>query len=947
MISPTIPVQAMENSLVRVYGRVMDSSGDPIPNAHIILWNIQQEIAVKANASGRYEINVTGWKSYRVYAYGDDPSTSGLDYVPAYRQLSVGETAVNVSFTLLPGASINAEGYILSLENLYPPIAITFTVTDQYSLLSENKALTKYDGGLLSNYILGLSKRTMVVPSNILVQVQVDIYYLGEIERRFIIDLPPETLIQGDLLSLDLREHTLWADVDTVYGYITSARALAEGAEGRGFYVAYERNMLSKAKDLVDDAGSALTQAALDEAFSDLREAYLMVRSVEQGLVSLYVNASQSVVFITPFLGLTAVVIAAIITDDRYLRLIMGLALYGSLLGLLYVLYPGYTTLQKSTFNPWAGTPWEALLALILVATSFLVVFPVVHWLPHAFREKTLMEGLRPISALAAALSLAARNLRRRRLRTLLTAAFMLTSVFAFMALTSLALERGLFVRALRGRRGQAPSEGFLLRRPSVAETMPFMPITSTVLQQLEEWLGERPEAALVAVKLENIPKGSALGPLTSASGLVYVWGILGVYPSLEAQVTGMDRIVEEGQFLRDEDRDGILVSGWAVNYLQVGVNDTLMFHGQNFTVTGIFDSGKLDGLKDLDGEPLIPYYLEFGVPRLLSPPRQVVIVHGETSRRLPGVVVSRVDVQARSPGEIMTLARMMILSWSGFEAYASVAGEIRHLLIGEYYLAGGFASAMFPLILVVLNVGSLMLGSVFERKREVATMSSLGMNPFHISAVFVAEALVIGIVAGSLGYILGLTSYRFMAVFMPFGVKQKVEPIWGILALSLSVAAAVLGSALPATKASIIVTPSLLKRWKIEEKPETAQEPWLLNLPLRIRGQDLGAFFTFMEKRLQRSTSREFGGIENLQISGEGAAIRLSFTYISTEKKVVTDNELFLVKGRLPNRYIIRLAIKARLGALTVLEAKVRETAGFIRRLILQYSTEQRPLRG
>jgi hypothetical protein len=221
--------------------------------------------------------------------------------------------------------------------------------------------------------------------------------------------------------------------------------------------------------------------------------------------------------------------------------------------------------------------------------------------------------------------------------------------------------------------------------------------------------------------------------------------------------------------------------------------------------------------------------------------------------------------------------------------------------------------------------------------------MSSLGMNPFHISAIFVAEALVISVVAVTLGYLLGLTSYRFMAIFMPFGVKQKGEPSWGILALSLSVAATVLGSAIPAAKASIIVTPSLVKRWKIEEKPKAPQEPWLLNLPFQIQKEESGTFLGFMEKRLRQSTSLEFGGVDNLKVSGEGASTRLLFVYINNTRNIITDNELCLVRGRLPNRYIIRLATKTRLGRdMTMAETRVWETASFIRRLLLQYTAKQ-----
>ena len=721
---------------------------------------------------------------------------------------------------------------------------------------------------------------------------------------------------------------------------LQSVRAVVDEAEGAGYYVAYERTRLAKAENLLVSAQSWLTEGDYDHdhAYADIHEAHLILVDVEEYVLSMYAGASWSTFFITPLLGFTAVAVAFVLADDQRERLAISLTLYGVLFGLLYLLYPGYITLQKTAYNPWADTPFEPFVTPLLVVASFVAPLLVVHGLPHAFREKTSMEGLRPISALAAAFSVATRNLRRRRLRTLLTSAFMLTSVFAFIALTSLSFECGFFILS---RPGQATSEGFLLRKPGPIETMPFISIEPEILQ----WLRERPEATLVVPKIENIPQAEPLEILTPASGLSFdVYGVLGVYPSLEIQVTQMDQIVEQGQFLRDEDLDGILISGEAAEELQAGVNDTVMFRGRNFTVTAIFDSRKLDEIRDLDRDPIVPQLL---APEVLviamdyCVGRDVVIMHAETAKSFPRMVVSRVDIRTRNPEDIVDLARLAVLRWTGSEAFASAAGEIYYLFIGSYHVASGFASFMIPLALVVVNVGVMMLSAVHERKREVAAMSTVGLNPFHISAVFVAEALLMGVVAGSLGYFLGLASYRFLIVSVPFGVRQKVEAFWGILVLCLSMAAAVLGSALPAAKASAIATPSLIRKFVIrwEERPRTSREPWLLKIPILIREENLEEFFGFMEKRLQQA-SYPHRQIEDLRVPMRGAATRLSFTYINSEEGFVTENELFPVETHLPNRYTIKMASKTRRGSITAQdEAEVRRTASFIRHLILLYS--------
>jgi len=951
------PVQTETITYPCIYGRVIDgAAGQPLVNATIIIWNIERgALYVKTNPLGDYEVEVGGWSSYRVYAYCNRPSTPGFDYIPAYRYVSIEGGSLNVSFTLLPSASLFVTGSI----NLpyYPSMRrVVFTVTDRYGLLNGTDAVTKYGEPFLLNSLLNLSKEGIVVPSGMPVKVRADIQLADGSELSLTIDDRGDylNLTQGALLTLPLQNFTLRSFADTLQTRLQIVQAYLGDTEKMGAYVSYERIRLFRAENLLESAYSALAQGDYDSAYADLHEAQLILMDTMGTLSSLLVNASYSVFFITPFLGFTAVAVASVLFEGRRKRLVLSLALYGAVFGLLYLLYPGYSALRMPAYNPWAATALGAFTMPLLVVVSFLVPLFLIQGLPRVYGERTSMERLRLMSAVAAVFSLAARNMKRRRLRTILTVTFMTTSVFAFIVLTSLSFEYGFSVESLSG---QAPSEGFLVRKPLVGESAPFNPIEPSILQ----WLQQRPDAVLVAPKLENTPLVVS-EPSPPPLGVLYApesnmnfsfSGVLGVYPSLEAQVTKMDTIITQGRFLNDKDLNGILISQEAAEKLQVGVNDTVKLFDQAFNVTGIFGSKGLGGLRDLDGMPLIPQYVFMevleGVPGppiyvpYYVPSEWVVIIHGEKAKSLPNMVISRVDVQTQDPNDIMALARQAVLIWPDFEAFASVAGGINRLFIGSYSVAKGFVEGTVPLALVVMNVGLMMLSAVYERRREAVVMSTVGLNPSHISAVFVAEALTLGFVAGSLGYLLGLISYRPMAALaVPFGLKQKVEAIWGILALSFSIAAAVLGSALPAAKASLIATPSLIRRWKIriEEKPKRPGEPWLIAMPIQIQKGEVEKFFSFMKRRLREYAAYPYSWIDNLKALGEGAATRLTFTYTYTmERSIVTENELFPVES-LPDRYTVKLASRTRRGSTaSVDEADVRQTANFIRQLLLQYS--------
>jgi len=930
------PAQAESIKPARVYGRVIDATnGLPLSNTNVIFWNGRGIFIAETNASGFYAMNVTGKESYQVYAYHNPSSTLGFDYIPAHKEVYVEGEAYNVSFMLSPGASINAKGDLRFFKTLQPPKAVSFTIVQKSGLRTNT---TSYGEESLIGQLLNLRGRLLFVPCNVPIKVEVDIHYSGEAKYHFSIDNKGDylNLNQGDLLKVDLGQQVLSVDIHWCYNYTASTQALISEAERLGFYLSYERNELLRARNLLDAAASALSEEAYDEAYADLREAYFILKRVREGLPSLYLNASASTLFITPFLGFTAIAAAALISERGRRRLVIGLGLYGLLFLILYLLYPGYIIL---------GMPPT----LAIVATSFLIVYFVVHGLPYAFREKTSREGLSRISAIIMAFSLSTKNLRRRRLRTFLALTLTLTSVFAFTALTSISLEQGFAIWHL----GKTASiEGFLLRKTSMSGKTPF----DSIQLETYRWLQERPEITLIAPKIENMPQENSLG-LLSASALrstFLIDGIVGVMPSLEAKVTKMDNIIVQGRFLKDNDLNGILISKEVAKDLGAGINDTLQLFNQDFTLIGIFDGGRFDKLKDLDGAPLAPYrVIEAATgeePELeVCPGFVTVIMYWKTAQELPSMMLSRINVQVRSAEAIMPIARQAVLKWMGVEALAFMAGQAYRLFIGSYYLASGFIPAMIPLAIVVLNIGILMRDVIYERKQELVVMSSAGLNPFHITALFLAEALTIGIVAGSLGYILGITSYRFLTL-LPFSppVKHKVEAIWGILALCSSITAAALGSALPALKTSTIVTPSLERKWKIEEKPKGYDEPWVIRMPIRVRRENLDEFFTFIGDHIRWFKGLGwFEAIKDIRVIREGEfkplAIGLSFAYIDYEYGVNTENELISTKSLVPHWYMIKLTSIARRGSMHQRELYVWITASFIRRLILLYTLEHK----
>lgn len=81
----------------------------------------------------------------------------------------------------------------------------------------------------------------------------------------------------------------------------------------------------------------------------------------------------------------------------------------------------------------------------------------------------------------------------------------------------------------------------------------------------------------------------------------------------------------------------------------------------------------------------------------------------------------------------------------------------------GIYFLGKGFASSIgglgaliIPLLVSATIIFNTMLGTVYERKKEIAIFNAIGLNPIHVAIFFVAEAVVFGMLGGVGGYLIG-----------------------------------------------------------------------------------------------------------------------------------------------------------------------------------------------
>ncbi|MBT3260230.1 MAG: ABC transporter permease, partial [Deltaproteobacteria bacterium] len=133
----------------------------------------------------------------------------------------------------------------------------------------------------------------------------------------------------------------------------------------------------------------------------------------------------------------------------------------------------------------------------------------------------------------------------------------------------------------------------------------------------------------------------------------------------------------------------------------------------------------------------------------------------------------------------------------------------IRQVVKGRMETLGHFNKFAYGLSLLVMLVGGLvvlvtMMGSVRERTSEFGIFMAIGFRRRHVISMVLFEAAVISVLAGVLGYFMGLGATKLTIPFFTESVDVGLafDPV---LALGVFLAAVTLGlisSAYPAVMA-------------------------------------------------------------------------------------------------------------------------------------------------
>ncbi|MEM2702424.1 MAG: FtsX-like permease family protein, partial [Candidatus Bathyarchaeia archaeon] len=602
--------------------------------------------------------------------------------------------------------------------------------------------------------------------------------------------------------------------------------------------------------------------------------------------------------------------------------------------------------------------------AAVISFTTFSIIIFVI---PRVWKERTVEGEVSWRSAITIIFSMGKRQIKRKKLRGFFTIFSVGILVLAFTSLTSF----GTVFGAVSDRISSiSSSDGILVRRMVNGSLALFSPLGYGDIVTISEII----PMSNIAQRWKNFPKVNPIAQLINSKTNSYhfIYGVIAVSPESESTYTRLNELIDVGEYLSSEMRGGVLISSGIANKLGVKVNDNVTLKipdakvEENLIVKGLINDERYNALADIDGSLFGPYRLLEGGTLQRCNSTEIIVINLKTAEKIresaPDFVLpSEIVFQPATITDMESGVKRLVLT-SGYDIFVSLNNMIVHYHIGSYIEFKGVAELLIPIIMVILNVSMVMVNSAYERSKEIRVLSMLGLNPTHIGLTFVAEATVIGMVGGSLGYLAGLSFYRIMNFFgHDLMVREKLEWWWSAIGFALAILISVLSATRPAVMAVSAYTPSKIKKVKRteEEKKKRKEEIFRvyqareLSMPIKVLVSEKVFFVNYFLDRLNDLKSGYTERVENIEniletenIRGELVeAIKFVYLFGPPENRRGTKNTLTLIKSPGEEYYRVRLSSEPASPGMP--ETAVERTIDFVQDILISWAKDKRRIIG
>ena len=813
-----------------ISGSVRNQDGETI-EANIQVYEEKIEKAsFQTGPNGVFSIDVPPGE-YSFIVFANEPDTPGFDYLPAKVDVD-GDFEGDIVLGF--GSTLSFVGDIQFVDTENIPLKTTYSVLDDSGniIMSNGFPLQFSDKRGVEYVIPVLSSKDIILPADSIVDINVSSSILVEtkvVERSFLIhDLTSPS--RGEISYIDFRLHTIPISQSITSDTLEKLNTQLSQMNKFGFYLAKQETALSNGIKNVESSEIYYNNEDFDSSFGSLKRGYLLFTHTNSELLNMFRDAKFSVYLLIAFLTVASLITGYLLIDDFVKQVVVDTLILGGSLVFFYYTYPGSRTIPLTRF--------------ILSSAGFLVVFlgaGIVF--PRFFTGGGSDGRVHTRNLISPIFNIAKRSLRRRRVRFLLTFMSITLLVMSFVTLTSFSEGYGLITGESSPKAGWT---GAYIREGTWSPEAPtFILVDDTELN----WLLGQPESDLISLKAESTPLRF---PMFDVEGQP-IFGVIGVSDN-ELDFLDLEDTLIAGRLPSE---NGVVISEYLSEITQLGIGDNLTQGSREFIIDGIFEDESFRRLKDLDGTPYVSNRWinvspEGETPNWVleeSEPNEILIMNIQQAVRYPTVGIQRIAVKINPEFNSTGFAERLALE-RGYLAWANTLESYTSYRLGNYFQGKG-ATLIIPWAIVVLNVVVTMLNSLFERRNEIEILSSVGLNPAQVSSIFVAEAAITGFIAGGLGYLIGLGFYKALAILnIGLQVHQKVSAVWSFAAIGLAISAVITG-AFAALQNSVVITPSLMRRWRLDRSTGGFQEPWRIDIPIKLESAELKQYLDFLESKL------------------------------------------------------------------------------------------------
>ncbi len=655
--------------------------------------------------------------------------------------------------------------------------------------------------------------------------------------------------------------------------------------------------LTGRAKDLETDARTARGSAPVSWYFGTLETAAAFSRLVYIPLIGVMKDLVTAVVLLLLLAMPFAYALERLLIGTPHIYRQIGWFTVFFLLtfALLFAVNPAFKI---------ASTPIIIFLAFAIILLSSLVIFIMVRKLQAEVRK---MQGLAAtvhsadvsrLSTMMAAVNMGISTMRRRPLRTLLTATTVVLLTFTILTFASFGSSWGIWPSYQGTMAGTPPH--IIVRHPL------WSPITEGIFQTLRGHLAPDAEvvpriwvSATAQQTKDAYAAGASLEKLLSdaqAERIVPMAAAIGLDTADLADSQGRPRQQQLAELFSPSARmdllneDGIFLTEAIANELRLTEADIgqakLLWGGMTFTYAGTV-SDRLAIASMLEGSSVLPVDYEASAGEseenikqqaettlsLVEMPDvqsaqfvtfnvdKVVIIPAAKARRLDGTIRS-ISVYP-SDDKIAAIRDMAdtVTRITQLPTHVGDQGGVHRLVFTSLAKASGWRDLLVPVVLGGLIIFATMLGSVSDREREIYTFSSLGLAPPHVASLFFAEASMYAVIGGMGGYLLGQVVARLLAVTSTaFGwtvPTMNYSSTNAIVTILLVMGTVLVSTIYPAIKASRSANPGIQRTWQI---PKPKGNLYDLVFPFTVSTYDITGVVSFLREHFENYTDTSLG---------------------------------------------------------------------------------------